>query len=125
MRKVLERLWSYYKNLIRVYSKLEEKLNLHNKNKKIETLLKELVVSVKLIDYTLERCKCVENVYRTGIQKNLGSTRRAALFTKSQSDKRPPQDHSSASNKAPTRLGCRFKADQMALNFVLQRILSR
>ena len=26
----------------------------------------------------------------------------------------------STSNKAPTRLGCGFKADQMALNFVLE-----
>ena len=47
--------------------------------------------------------------------------RRAALYMKPQTDKRrPPQDHSSASNKAPTRLGCGFKADQMALNLVLK-----
>ena len=58
--------------------KLDEKIHLHDNNNKIETLLKELAVSVKLIDCTLERWKCVENVYRTGIQKNLGSMRRAA-----------------------------------------------
>ena len=38
-----------------------------------------------------------------------------------QSDKRrTPQEMFSTSNKALARLGCGFKADQMALNFVLE-----
>ena len=95
-------------------------MNLPDNNKKIETMLKELAVSAKVIDYNFERWKCAENVYRTEIQENLGSTRHTALYTKPLSDKRPPQGHSNAPNKAPTRLGCEFKADQMALKFVLK-----
>ena len=37
---------------------------------------------------------------------------------------RTSQKVSSASHMAPTRLGCGFRVDQMALNYVIQRTLS-
>ena len=44
---------------------------------------------------------------------------------KENNKRRTSQEIFSAFHKAPTRLGCGFRVDQMALNFVLQRIFSR
>ena len=54
------------------------------------------------------------------MQEKLGGTRRVALYTKPQSNKRRSSQNLSSESKAPTRLGCGFKADQFALNFVLK-----
>ena len=113
--------------------KLQENNEKFERRNKIIKKYEELLV-VRLMDNPMERRNFPETTIGPAKRECLEIPRGGNLLQNHspkdsenlakippQSDKRrTPQEMFSTSNKALTRLGCGFKADQMALNFVLE-----